>query len=351
MHVGRNGEPHMRDHRRFGLCLAFAVLVLSFATVASDVVDVIDQTGRVVRVEQPVDRIASVYGPGTFYLYTLGLQDRLVAAWYVGVKSVSQASEAMFRLEPRLGELLLFGDPNVEELVARGAQLILVDGSRHASFAEQMGELDVSVLQYLVETPEALKEAVHLTGTAFGSEARDRADAFVADYDRVLGAVREDLVGLRDEDRARVLFLGTSALQVASGDMYQTDLIEAAGGFSVSSRLFGHWNNVSLEQILLWDPDVIIIPPYGPVWPADLLEDPDWQAIRAVSESRVFRMPRLIAPMDTPVPESILGVVWMADLLYPELLSLDLAGEMEYFYASYYGLVLTEDELALLTAR
>jgi iron complex transport system substrate-binding protein len=341
----------MRDHHRVLMCLAFAMLALSATAIASEIVVVIDQTGRVVHIEQPVGRIACVYGSGTFYLYTLGVQDRLVAAWYVGLKNVSQASAAMLRLEPRLEELLLFGDPNVEEFVARGAQLVLVDGSRHAAFAEQMGELDVSVLQYLVETPAALKEAIQLTGTAFGSEARARADAFVGDHERVLGTVREDLVELRNEDRARVLFLGTSSLLVASGDMYQTDLIEAAGGLSVSSTLFGYWNEVSLEQVLLWNPDVIIIPPYGPVQPVDLLDDPDWQAIRAVSEGRVHRMPRLIAPMDTPVPESILGVVWMATLLYPDLLSLDLAGEMKHFYASYYGLVLTEDELALLSAR
>jgi iron complex transport system substrate-binding protein len=341
----------MRHQHRVGPCLAVAMLVLLAAPVASDIVEVIDQTGRAVRVEQTVDRIASVYGPGTFYLYALGVQDRLVAGWYVGLKSVSQATETMLRLEPRLEELLLFGDPNVEELVSRGAKLILVDGSRHAAFAEQMGELELPVLQYLVETPEALVEAVRLTGTVFGPEASARADAFVTDYERIAGAVRDDLAGLRDEDRTRVLFLGTSALQVASGDMYQTDLIEAAGGLSVSADLFGHWRPVDLEKILLWNPDVIIIPPYGPVRPTDLLEDPDWQAIRAVSAGRVHRMPRLIAAMDTPVPESILGVVWMADLLYPDLLSLDLAEESEHFYASYYELDLTEGELALLTAR
>ncbi|MFC2077900.1 ABC transporter substrate-binding protein [Candidatus Bipolaricaulota bacterium] len=338
-----------RRHLALGasLCLVLAAV---WSAGAAEAVTVVDQTGRVVTLSGPVERIASIYGLGTYYLYALGVQDRLVAGGYVGVKSVAQASEAMLRFEPRLEELLVFGDPNVEELIARGAQLLLVDGSRHAGFAEQMTDLGIPVLQYLVETGDAMKEAVRLTGRALGGEATTRAEAFIADYDRILETVAADLANLQEEERLRVLFVGTSPLRVASGEMYQTELIEAAGGLSVSVDLFGYWNDVNLEQVLLWNPDVILIPPYGSIQPGDLLENPDWQAIRAVRDGRVYRMPRLIAPMDTPVPESILGIVWMAGILYSDLISLDLAEEAARFYATYYDFVLTEDDLALLIA-
>jgi iron complex transport system substrate-binding protein len=341
----------MRLGGLIGLMLVVIGAGFGLSAAAEDVVEITDQTGAVVRIEEPVERIASVYGAGTYYLYTLGVEDRLVAGWYLGVKGIGQAPEGLLRLEPRLAGLLLFGDPSAEELVARGAQLILVDGSRHASFAAQMTELGVPVLQFLVETPEALLEAVRLTGRALGPEPTARAEAFAEDYERVFATVRRDLAGLAAEDRVRVLFLGTSPLQVASGDMYQTDLIEAAGGLSVSADLFGYWNEVSLEQIFLWDPDVILIPPYGPVQPSDILENADWKAVQAVRDGRVYRMPRLIAAMDAPVPESLLGVVWMADLFYPDLVSLDLAEEAVHFYSTYYGFTLTEADLALLTAR
>lgn len=321
------------------------VVVAAWAGFAEDAIEIVDQTGATVRISQPVERLVSVYGAGTFYVYTLGAADRLVMAWYIGVKGIANATEAMFRLEPRLEEILSFGDPNVEEMVARDAQLILVDGSRHAAFAEQMAELGVPVIQYLVETPEALAEAVEMTGRALGAEALERANVFRNDYDRVLSAVVGDVKGLAPEERVRVLFLGTDRLQVASGDMYQTHLIEAAGGISVSRELAGYWNEVNLEQVLLWDPDVILIPPYGPVQPADVLDDPDWASIRAVRDGRVHRMPRVIAPMDTPVPESLLGVAWMASLFYPDRIRLDLRTEVDRFYAFYYGYELTEAEL------
>jgi len=335
----------------YGLVAAALVAASGASGAAEDVVEIVDQTGAAVQVAQPVERLASVYGAGTFYVYTLGASERLVMAWYVGVKGISSAWDAMFRLEPRLEEILAFGDPNVEEIVARDAQLVLVDGSRHGAFADQMSELGVPVIRYLVETSEALKEATLLTGRALGPEALERADLFLADYDRVLAAVASDVEPLAPAERTRVLFLGTDLAQVASGDMYQTELIEAAGGVSVSKELTGYWNEVGLEQILLWNPDVILIPPYGSLQPADILENPDWASIRAVQAGRVHRMPRVIAPMDAPVPESLLGAAWMACAFYPELVRLDLAAEVDHFYSFYYGYDLSEAELELMTSR
>ena len=333
------------------LLLALILLVSLFVSAAETTVEIVDQAGRTVNVEQPVDRVVSVYGMGTYYVYALGAPDRLVRAWYIGLKSAAQASESMHRLEPRLDTLLTFGDPSVEEMVSLDADLIFVDGSRHASFADQMRELGVPVLQFLVETPEALKEGVLLAGAALGVEAFGQAQAFVADYDRVTGALAADRDATPPTDRTRVLFVGTDPLKVASGSMYQTLMIEAAGGVSVSRELTGSWNEVNLEQVLIWNLDVIIIPPYGPVQPETLLADADWQSIAAVQSGRVYRMPRLFAPMDTPVPESLLGVVWLADVFYPDTLSVDLSAETEAFYRTYYGYSLQAGELEMMTRR
>lgn len=334
---------------RIGMFVAFLVGLSLFA--GADTIVVIDQTGNPVTVVQPVERIVSVDGIGTYYVYALGAGDRLVAGWYLGVKGLANAPEALLRLEPRLAEILRFGDPNVEEMVSLNAQLIIVNGSRHGAFATQMNGLGVPVIQLLVETPDGIKDALRIIAQAVGGDAIPRAEALIADYDRVFKAVEDSLADLSAADRPKVLFVGTEKLRVASGDMYQTDLIEAAGGVSVSSGLSGYWNEVNLEQILIWDPDVIVIAPYGPVTPEDVLSDPDWQAISAVRAGRVYKMPRVISAMDTPVPESLLGVVWMTDLLYSDLVPLDLAREAERFYSTYYDYELTDEEIATLLSR
>jgi ABC-type Fe3+-hydroxamate transport system substrate-binding protein len=332
------------------------VAVLLVATLASlaqaeNEIGLVDQTGRSVVVSQPVERIASVYGSGTYFLYTLGVGDRLVAAWYTGVKGLSQAWDAMFRLEPRLADILCFGDPNVEELAAREPDLILADGARHAAFSETMTNLGIPTIQYLVETPDTLVQAMTITGEALGGDAKARAVQFGDDFARILDTAARDVAAVPDDERPRVLFVGTSPLQVAGGDMYQTLLVEAAGGRSVAAHLVGSWNTVNLEQVLVWNPDVIVIAPYGSVTPSTFLDSPDWQSVRAVAQGRVYRMPRVVAPMDTPVPESVLGIVWLAGVLYPERTTLDMATEATAFYSTYYGYALSAEELAHLAGR
>jgi len=326
-----------------------ALLACGVPAIASDpIVELVDQAGNTVRIPQPVKRLASLYGPGTFYIYALGASDRLVAATYIGVKGVSKAPASLFRLEPRLKEILCHPPFNIEEIVVHNADLVMVDATRHSQLAAQLQELGIPVIQYITETPKALRSAVRMTARALGPDAEERAGVFCKDFDRVYSTVKQTLI---DEESIRVLFVGTEALRVASGDMYQNDLIAAAGGTLVSHELRGYWNDVNLEQIFLWNPDVIIIAPYGPVQPADLLEDPDWQAISAVRNGDVYKMPRLIAPWDTPVPESFLAVVWMADVLHPGEIGLDLSSEIEHFYNNYYHYRLTDEELAKLTSR
>jgi iron complex transport system substrate-binding protein len=338
--------------KRTALLVLGAVLVCGvLAVFATEMfVRVVDPSGAEVEVPVPVERVASIDGIATFYVYALGAGHRLVAAWYVGVKGIDKASDALLRLESRLGEILSFGDANVEEIVAREPQLVLADAARHSSFAEQMGDVGIAVIQLATETPDAVKEATALIGRALGPDALARAEAFNADYDRVFDAVKTGLSRLSLDDRVNVLFLGTSLDTVASGDMYQRHLVEASGGALVSSNRKGGWNVVGLEQILIWNPEVIIIPPYGGVQAPDVLANPDWQSIRAVRDGRVYRMPRLIAPWDTPVPESILGVVWMANLLYPECVDLDFTAEVDRFYAEYYGFELTDEDWQELTS-
>ncbi len=319
------------------------------AAVAQEAVYVVDQTGATVLVPQPVERLVCAYGSGTYIVYALGAGDLLVEAWYVGVKGISQAWDAMFQLEPRLADILAFGDPNVEDIVARGAQLVLADASRHGAFAKQLGDVGIPVMQYGIETPDELKSAVVLTAQVLGPEAKLRAALFLYDFLRITDTVARDLRGLAVAERPRVLFIGTDPLKVASGDMYQTWLIEAAGGVSVSADLRGAWNTVNLEQLLVWDPDVIVIPSYSAVEPSDLASSPDWQAVRAVREHRVYRMPRVFGPMDTPVPESLLGVLWLANALHPGTLTLDLEVEVAAFYTTYYDYSLSSAQLESLS--
>ena len=325
------------------------ILITSASTIAAqDTLRVVDQTGRIIDVPQPVERIVSAYGIATYYVYALGAGDRIVNAWYVQIRGISQAPEALYRIEPNLAEKLSFGTPNLEEVVAKEPDLVLTNPVKHGALAVTLAELGIPAIQYTAETPEEIKEAMLLTGTALGPETTARAETFADTCDRLLNQVRTQTDAIPEDQRLRVYFCGSDPLRAASGDMYQSLMIEAAGGISVSQGLVGYWNNVNLEQVLVWEPDVIVITTYGGLEPEGIIDDPDWQAIPAVKNGRVYKMPGLAAAWDTPVPDSILGILWLAERLYPDEVVFDLEEEVRDFYGTFYDYQLSDDEVARL---
>jgi iron complex transport system substrate-binding protein len=329
--------------RYWMLLAAVAWVVLGSAAHAETTVTIVDSTERAVELTLPVERVVTAYAMATFYLYALGAGDLLVGAWYIGVPTLGAAPEVLHRLEPDLAAKHFGGQPNLEEVVARSPDWILVDASRHAQFADLAEEVGLAVTRLAVETPDAVVDVVHRLAPALGADAESRADDLGETYRVALDAARRATEGV--EEPPRVLFLGSTPQLVASGEMYQTHLIAAAGGRSVAADLVGYWAEVSVEQIYAWDPQVVILPSYAAFAPEDLLTDPEWAPISAVRESRVYRMERLFAPWDTPVPDSFLGILWLAECLHPGRVPIDLRDEVRRFYAAYYDYEVSESEL------
>jgi len=311
------------------------------------VVTLTDQAGNTVEIAQPVQRLISAYGPATALLYSVDAEDRLISASYLGARDPMGAT-AMENIDPRFQEIM--GDDyftqqdfNVEQAASLNPDLIIT--SARTSWLNTVDELGISVFLFDAETPERLKEAVLLSGQLFGPHTTAQALAWVEYYDSIINSILEQTSSISEEEKIHVLFTGTDPLRVTSGEMYQTDIIEFAGGISVSADLSGYWNDINLEQVVIWDPDLIIVPPYGGASIEAITESEEWQILDAVQEGKVFRMPKLVVPWDTPAPASVLAIVWMAQLLYPDRVRLNCAEETEYFYNTFYNYAITAEEI------
>lgn len=315
------------------------------------VVTVTDQAGIEHEIAQPVRTLLSPYSVATYLVYGVGGGDRLVGAGYLGARD-PQGVASMERIDPRFPELSGYAlsqtDVNVEEVAALNPQVVLT--SARAEWLDVVQTLGIDVITFEGESPELLRESMLIIGAILGPNALARAEAWVEYYDSVFAAVVAVTSELDEDERVRVLFTGTNALRVASGQMYQTAMIEAAGGVSVSDSLRGFWNDVNLEQVLLWQPDVIFVPPYGGASVEAITESSEWQIIDAVQAGRVYLLPKLVAPWDTPVPDSVLGIIWMANILYPGLIDYDCEAEVTTFYQTFYDYDITTEELSRLCA-
>jgi iron complex transport system substrate-binding protein len=312
-------------------------------------VTVRDQGGREVTVAQPVTRLASPYSLATYLAYGVGAGDRVVAAGFLGARDPDGIA-AMTRIDPRFPDLVAFAGQettNVEAIAALAPDVVFA--SARSEWIASVESIGVPVVVFDGESKEQLIDAMRLAGALFGPDAAARAEAWVAYFEDVSSRIARATGGLADPPR--VLFTGTSRTRVASGEMYQSFLVETAGGVSVSAVLGGYWNDVNVEQVLLWDPAVVLVPPYGQASVAAVVEDPAWRLVRAVRGHDVHRVPKLVAPWDTPVPDSVLALVWLTEVLHPGLTDLSCEAESQFFYLRFYDYEMSSEEAADLCRR
>jgi iron complex transport system substrate-binding protein len=296
------------------------IAVLAFVALGSAQVLVVDQAGREVLIPSQPQRIASAFGVATPYLYAFVPPEAIVAARYLGLPDHPLSRAVMARIDPNYAGKALGAEITAEELVARNVDLVFA-GLKHLDLARVLSEVGIPSVLIGPETFEAVKDATLLIGRALGQE--ERAQVLVKFYEDILSRIAQATSSLPPEKRPKVLVLGPrpcgwQAVRCTSRGWWSSP--EASPS---PAGLPGSWQNVNIEQVLIWNPDVILIVPYSPVEPAQILSDPLWAAVEAVKTGRVYKMPQLLFAWDTPIPESVLGILWMAELFHPGEIELD----------------------------
>lgn len=129
-----------------------------------------------------------------------------------------------------------------------------------------------------------------------------------------------------------------------------TEIIERAGGRNVADDGGATRGlvNASIEQVIVANPDTIVT--WDRNFFASVFDDPLWQGISAVQEGRVYLSPT--APFGwidrPPSLNRMMGLQWMAGLMYPTLWQADLRADTRAFYKLYYHVDLSDEDLERL---
>ena len=312
---------------------------------AAAAVTLTDAAGRVVRLEKPAERIVSCYYISTSAVISLGMKDRLV-----GIEKKAETrpiyamtDEALLSL-PQVGSMK---ELNVEAIAALQPDLILLP-MKCASYAETFDELGLNTLIVDPEDGEGLRQMLALIGTACGKEAAARAGELTSAADTLL---RKAASHTDTHPAPRVLMTGNSSFLTAAPDgMYQSTMIAQAGGINAAAELSGnYWTEISFESILAMDPEVVILPSDAAYGADDLISafrDAGLPLPDALKNGRIYQMPGCLEAWDSPVPSSVLGVLWLNTVLYGNSDSFDFPEEVKTFYETFCGFAVDE---ALLT--
>ena len=185
-------------------------------------------------------------------------------------------------------------------------------------------------------------QALRMLGSIFG--VKERAERLAQRTQAILPGARAQRSFRRATSR---LYLPSSWAQNRQPGSINTEIIERAGGINVvnAGREGGGLINVSLEQVLQWNPDTIITTDRGFAEQASAAAA--WANVAAVQRRRVFVSPSLpYGWIDGPPSlNRILGLQWLAQLFFPARLPADIRNETRDFYRLFYQVDLTEAQL------
>jgi iron complex transport system substrate-binding protein len=261
--------------------LALAVVALSCADrrgppspTSGDAV-VVDELGDSVRANRPFQRIVSLDPTITEILFAIGAGPKLVG------RSHWDAWPPAARQLPDLGPGIR---PNVEAVLATRPDLVLLYASQdNRVAAARLRAAGVMTAASRVDQIEAFRRVTPILGRLSGDTLTARVS--VDTVDRSLERVRAATAGL---PRPRVLIPAwDTPLLVIGGGSFVSQVLSIAGGENVYGSTPERSPQVTLEDVVRRDPDVILV---GPERRHRYLTHPRWQALRAVRDGRVLSL-------------------------------------------------------------
>lgn len=312
----------------------------------------VDSSGREVVLPEKIERIA-VTGPLAQIVVFAAAPDHFVALsneWNEG--SEDFIDEKYLNL-PVLGQLYGGkGQMNLEELLAAAPQVVIDVGRPVEGVREDMDALTAQTgipFVHIQAHTGSMEKTYAMLGELLGME--EEAAALSAYCEKAYArakAISESV------DKARVLYIpGITGLSVIAQNSYHSEVIDMMGDNlavmeNPSSR--GTGNEVSMEQIMLWNPDAVIFGERGGY--EEALSDPLWQTVSAGQNDRMYLAPFGVNNWmgNPPSVQRLLGMLWMGKLLYPEAADYDMYEEAAQYYDLFYHCDLTREQYDALVA-
>lgn len=316
--------------------------------------EITDMAGRTMTVPLEIESVFSTGPAAAIYLYTL-VPDKLLG-WNYTLNDIEKSIILeQYHDLPNFGQ----GDAvNYEAVIAAGPTIALNvtsinDGSIDASdaLAEQLGVPVVMVSSDLLDAPAVYR----FMGKLFGVE--EQAEAMAAYAEETFNAISS--LDIPNEEKVRIYYgNGEDSLETAPAGSSHGQLIDLVNAVNVADLELGDGSRVqiSAEQLLAWDPDVIIVngepkaDMTGSAAAEAILADLLFATLKAVQNGAVYGTPN--APFSwvdrPPGPNRIVGMRWLSGLIYPEYLDYDVDEAVREFFQLFYHVELTDEQLTQL---
>jgi iron complex transport system substrate-binding protein len=307
---------------------------------------VTDGAGRAVPVPERVERVFPAGPPAAIFLYTLAPE--LLIGW----PRANRPEEREFLLpdvggRPEVGRITGRGNTaNLEVVLALKPDLILDVGSvspTYVSLAERVQQQTGIPYALLDGRFDGIPLGYRTLGALIGR--REQGEAFARSAEDTIKTITQRVGTIPPERRPRVYYArGPRGLETGLGGSINVETIELIAR-NVADGTRGGLANVSIEQVLLWNPEIIVT--IDQDFAANVLSDPAWAPVAAVRARRVHLSPKLpFGWVDfPPTVNRLIGLWWLARILYPDLFPEDLRALTRAFYTRFYHVTPTDTQI------
>lgn len=316
---------------------------------------IVDQLNRNVTLPDNVERVVVLQHQTLNLLVELNATDKIV-----GVQRdwEQQLGRHYAELVPQLVDKPKVGDlthVDLESLAALHPQVVFVTNYAPQEMIDRISQLGIAVVAISLRHDasgqerelnpkmadeeqaydQGLQEGIRLIGAIV-----DRTPQAVTLIEKAFGQrqrVSERLQHLPEAQRVRAYMANPELTTYGSGK-YTGLMMQHAGALNVAAATVKGYKQVSMEQVIAWDPQVIFVQDRYPQVVTHIQTQPEWQTIDAVKHHRVYLMPEYAKAWGYPMPEALgLGELWMAKKLYPEMFSdIDIRQQAEDWYQTFY---------------
>ena len=316
--------------------------------------EITDMAGRKVTVPA-VENIESVFSAGpvaAIFLYMVA-PDKLLG-WNYELNDVEKSIILdKYQDLPNFG----MGDAvNYEAVIAANPTIAINSGKINDAMVSDCDALSESLGIPVVAVDNELNnsaEAFRFMGELLGVE--DHAEE-LAQYAEQIFTDINALSDIPEEKKVSVYFgNGEDSLETAPRGSQHAQIFDVINAVNVADLELGDGSRVqiSAEQLLAWDPDVIVVngepkaDKSGSSAAEDILSNPDYASLKAVQDQKVYGTPN--APfswVDRPAgPNRLIGMRWFSALIYPEYIKCDINEEIHKFFDLFYHVDLSDEQL------
>lgn len=310
---------------------------------------VTDVRGKKIEFDAVPERVATVGKPFPAIYYAIeGATDNIVGC---NPSSITAYNESVLKdMYPQLENAetdwcTKDSTVNVEELLKLRPDVIFIYSTKDKEI-EKMENAGLKVVALRSAELDSVKENLQIIAAVCQKE--ERGEQLVQYIDEGIEEVTSCLADVSEEDKPTVVEL-YSDMNV-SVKQYDHWMIPS-GAKNPAEDLTGKMAEVDMEQMLLWNPDIIYIGNHSDLMPSDLLENKqegrDWSVINAVKNHQVYKIPIGAYRWDPAGVETPLMVKWAAKIQYPDIFAnMDMKEEVKEFFEFVYQYELTDEQVS-----